>query len=385
MGVVAAAGGILLIVIVLADAFETIVLPRRVTRRVRLSRLIIRSAWSICRRLAQRLPSGVDKEGSSLRDRFLGIFGPLVLLGLLVLWGAGLVFGFALVQWGLAAPMSSPGGNAGFGTIFYMSGTTFFTLGFGDVVPLSARGRSLAVLESATGFAFLALVIGYLPVMYSAFSRREVNITLLDARAGSPPSATELLRRHGLYFDGVALDDLLRDWERWAGELLESHISYPVLSLFRSQHEHLSWLAALTMILDACALLMVGVDTPAGHFSARQARLTFAIARHAITDLCQILLAPPRAPQPERLPPEDLLRLRANLETAGLRLHEGEEADHWLSELRRLYEPYVNALAERLLFTLPTWLPSTNPDDWQTTAWDWEPAILPPTKESEAG
>jgi len=111
----------------------------------------------------------------------------------------------------------------------------------------------LAIIEAGLGFAFLALIIGYLPVIYQAFSRREASISLLDARAGSPPSAGELLRRHGP--EHTRTGSTSRDWERWAADLLESHLSYPVLCYYRSQHKNQSWLTALTAVLDASVLV----------------------------------------------------------------------------------------------------------------------------------
>src|SRR5204863_6718456 len=146
-------------------------------------------------------------------------------------------------------PMKVSDGTISFRTYLYFSGSTFFTLGLGDVVAGTWTGRILTVLEAGMGLGFLAIVVGYLPVLYQAFSRRELNISLLDARAGSPSTAAELLRRH---FDGnasVELGAFLRDWERWAAELLESHLSYPVLAYYRSQHSNQSWLAAMTTIL----------------------------------------------------------------------------------------------------------------------------------------
>src|SRR5205823_221885 len=144
-----------------------------------------------------------------------------------------------------------------FGTDFYFSGSTFFTLGMGDVAPQSNVARALAVIEAGTGFGFLALVIGYIPVLYQSFSRREVSISLLDARAGTPPTGVELLRRHD--GDMEEFTRILIEWEKWSAELLESHMSYPVLAYFRSQHDNQSWLASLTAVLDACALCMVGI------------------------------------------------------------------------------------------------------------------------------
>src|SRR5439155_7173814 len=153
------------------------------------------------------------------------------------------------------------------------------------------------------------------------------------ARAGSPPSVVELLRRQGPDLD--ELSDLLHDWERWAAELMESHLSYPVLSYFRSQHDNQSWLAALTTILDTSALVIVAIDGP----RARQAELTFAMARHAVVDLSQIVRSPPQAAGPDRRPPLRVAELRATLGSAGEALRPGDGADGKLAELRFLYEP----------------------------------------------
>ena len=144
----------------------------------------------------------------------------------------GLILGFALLQYGLGEHFQLGNEPVTFGRLLYQSGQTFFTLGYGDILPTSEASRALAVLEAGMGFAFLGVVIGYIPVVYSSFSRREIQISMLDARAGSPPSATELLVRLAGRSDGPSLeqsvlDQVLRDWERWTAELLESHISYP--------------------------------------------------------------------------------------------------------------------------------------------------------------
>jgi hypothetical protein len=149
--------------------------------------------------------------------------------------------------------------------------------------------------------------------------------------------------------------------------LLESHISYPVLCHYRSNHSNQSWLAAVTAILDTSALVLVGLEG----IPPRQAQLTFAIARHAVADLAQIFNTPPRPPRQDRLPPEAVRRLRAELAAAGVPLRGGPDADQRLGELRRLYEPYATALAEYLVMALPQWLPATGGvDNWQTSAWE---------------
>jgi hypothetical protein len=351
-------GGVLLAT-VLWDAFEVIILPRRMAHRFRLARLFYRLTWRLWSAVAHWMRD--DKR----RETYLSIFGPLSLLLLLSVWAMGLVAGFALLHWGLGTPLNVAPGSAPFSTSLYLSGTTFFTLGLGDVTPLASLGRALVVVEAGVGFGFLAAVISYLPILYQAFSRREVSISLLDARAGSPPSAGELLRRHGA--EMAELGQLLYDWERWSAELLESHLSYPVLGYFRSQHTHQSWLAALTAILDACALVMAGVNGG----PARQAQLTFAMARHAVVDLAQIFITSPRLLAPDRLPPARLTALRQMLAEAGLILQEGVAAEQRLRELRQMYEPYVQALSAYLWMALPPWFRVTvMPDSWQTSAWE---------------
>jgi ion channel len=349
------------IVLVLWDAFEAVVLPRRVTRRFRLTSVFFRSTWFPYAAIARRLHSG------ERRETFLGFYGPLSLLFLLGFWAISLIVGFAVLQWAVGSPLSEPKGMASFTTYFYLSSTTFFTFDYGDVVPLRNAGRLLAVVEAGTGYGFLAIIIAYLPVVYQAFSRREVNISLLDARAGSPPTAFGLLRRHSDDGGMKNLNQLLRDWERWSAELLESHLSYPLLCYYRSQHDHQSWLSSLTAILDTCALVMVGMkDGP-----VRQAQLTYAIARHTVVDLAQTFKAAPRMPVPDRLPAAELEQLIAGLKPLGLSIDEGDETELRLKKLRCQYEPYLNALAERFLIALPPWAVKTELiDNWQMSVWE---------------
>jgi hypothetical protein len=352
--------GVVLILIVLGDAFETIVLPRRVTRQISLARLFYRSTWLFWYTAVRTIFSRKRQEN------FLSWYGPLSLVLLLIFWATGLVIGFAFVHWASGSVIKTPEGSAGFGTYLYLSGTTFFTLGLGDVIPTTTFGRGLVAFEAGMGFGFLALVIGYLPALNQSFARREVNISLLDARAGSPPTAAEMLRRHSHDRGLEDLRQLFHEWERWSSDLLESHLSYPVLAYFRSHHDNQSWLGALTAILDASAFAIVSFEGPC----ERQAQLTFAITRHAIVDLAQVFNCPPHKPKHDRLPSDELARIRTTLTEAGLKLREGNAVDQKLSELRRMYEPYVCALSNYLRITVPPWIPkSSRIDNWQTSAW----------------
>ena len=361
--------GVAIVLIVIWDAFEVIILPRRVTRRFRLSRFFYRNFWRLWKSITRLIP--VKKA----RESAFGIFGPISLLILVAVWAVGLVIGFALMQYGSgsAVNIAVPSATGSFWTDMYLSGTTFFTLGLGDVIPRSSVARGLVVVEAGLGFGFLAGVIGYLPFIYGSFSKREVSITLLDSRAGTPPSAGELLRRHSYPHGPDALRELLKEWELWSAELMESHLSYPVLAYFRSQHDNQSWVASLTAILDTCALIMVGIDGAC----ERQAELTFAIARHAVVDLSQVFGTSPRPLPDDRLPGAELRRIRDVLAQHGLKLHDGAAADTRLVELRGMYEPYVFALAAYLNQPLPPWIPiKKGKDNWQTTAWGQTAGLL---------
>jgi hypothetical protein len=361
MLILAAIAGIVIILGVLLDAFETVVLPRRVQRSFRLTSLFYRNTWVPWMKLSRLI------KPENRREAYLSYFGPISILLLLGFWALGLIFGFSLVQYGIGEHVRLGREPTTFGTLLYLSGETFFTLGYGDIVPTSGFSRTLAVLEAGMGFAFLGVVIGYLPVIYSSFSDRELEISLLDSRAGSPPTAAELLTRLGCCPDQNVLDQIFRDWERWSADLLASHLSYPVLSFFRSQHRNQSWLGALTVMLDVTSLVIAGMDG----IRPEQAKLTFAMARHAAVDLAQVVNARYDPDETQRLSPEGLAHLRGTLRASGLQLHQDEAADQKLAKLRSLYEPYVQGTARSLLITLPPWIHSEKTrDNWQAGPWD---------------
>ena len=364
--VVAAIFGIIIILVVLLDAFETVVLPRRVLRHFRLTAWFYRKTWIPWRDAARRI------QTTARQQNFLGYFGPLSLILLLGFWASGLILGFALVQYGIGGHEQLNKEPLTFGKIVYHSGETFFTLGYGDIVPTSPAARALSVFEAGMGFAFLGVVIGYIPVVYASFSRREIQISMLDARAGSPPSAAELLvrlagRSDDPGVDQKGLEEVLREWERWSAELLESQLSYPVLTFFRSQHSNQSWLGALTTMLDVTSLIVAGIEG----VHPGQAKLTFAMGRHAAVDLAQVVNARYDSTAAERLPDAEFDALREALAAAGLRLQNDEKARDKLTKLRAMYEPYVHATARNLMLTLPPWRFVTKTrDNWQAGPWD---------------
>lgn len=359
MRIFAFVAGVVCLLIVLLDAFETIILPRRAVGRFRLTRMFYIATWTPWRFAARWIRNPRRRESA------FSYYGPLSLILLLVVWAGSMTVGFALLFFALGSPVIDAHLVAGLQSDLYLSGTTIFTLGIGDVTPQNAWARALVILESGTGLGFLAVVMGYFPVLYGAFSRREVSISLLDARAGSPPTAAELLRRHSCQNAEEALSLLLTEWERWSAELLESHISYPQLCYFRSQHTNQSWLAALTAILDTSALLVAGAQGQ----RTRQAQLTFAMARHALVDLAQIFSLKPVNDGPDRLPLERFKQLHGVLSESGVNACGDGQCAERLREMRILYEGYAAALSRHLSMPLPPWI-ADRPfkDNWQTVA-----------------
>ncbi len=321
-----------IIVSFLWEAFETVILPRRIQRKLRFTRIFYISTWFPWRHITRSLAN------DRYRESLFSVFGPLSLVLLFASWGAVLVFAFGLLHWSLASGLKdATGAPVTFGTDLYMSGTTLFTLGLGDITPRTTAARVTAIVESAIGFGLIALVVSYLPTLYQAFARREANISLLAARAGSPPTAAEFLKR----FHGRSSVAYLEHCEQWASELLESHVSYPALCYFRSQHAKQSWLGSMTVILDVCAVAKTNGDAE----QKWQADLTFAMSRHALLDLVKVFHLEDREGAPDRA--FDRFRQTCSLDPSTL---------HAIDELRQSYEPVANALAQFLYLDLPPWI-----------------------------
>lgn len=347
--------------LVLWEIFETIVLPRKIDRKFRMTRYFYLATWRGCCFLSDRI------WRPKLRSAILSIFGPFSLLGLFVVWGISLVFAFALMNWSMHSPFRLPNGDAlSFALDLYASGTTMTTLGLGDVIPRSPAARLATVIEAGLGLGLVALVISYLPALYQAFSRREVEISLLDARAGSPPSAAELLRRSVSSGHPQNLEKLLAGWERWCAEIMESHISYPVLCYFRSQHANQNWVTAITAVLDTCAFHIACLNRE----SSCQAQLTFAMARHAVVDITQVFHRKPSTDMPDRLSQAGFRTVCDDLRQVGMVLCSDEKCWDRLEDLRRLYEPYIVTLSRHLRMDLAPWThPAGVKDNWVATKW----------------
>jgi hypothetical protein len=303
-----------------------------VRRDPRIARGLIRLLWRPWRAVARRL-------SPASADTLLGFFGPLALLFQLMTWALGLLIGYALLEWGVA------GGS--FADQVLTSSGLFLSAG-------SASGsywsRVISLLEAATGVGVLFSVIGYLPSVYGSFSRREIAVSQLSTRAGAPPAAGAILCGAARRERWRELERELRAWEEWAAELMETHLSYPLLGYYRSQHVNQNWLAALTAMVDVSAFVSA-VEEESGNEAAE---ITYAIGRHALSDLA--LQYRVRFGPADRLSDDDFDRLYAAVEDAATRPVGREEARRRLKELRAAYEPKAQGLAEWLALELPPWL-----------------------------
>jgi len=340
--------GFVLIAVALQDAFEVVLLPRRVERRVRFMHYFFRSTWAVWSRLGKLLPAGIRREG------LLGIYGPLSMVLLFGCWGISIIIGFGFLQWTLQAKAvlaTSPT----LASQLYLSGETFFTLGYESLAFRTDLSHILIIIEAGTGFGFIALMVSYLPVLYHDFSQRDAQIIQLDARAGSPPTAGTLLQRQATLGDLDTLNEWLRDWEVWASELIESHSSYPMLAFYRSQHQNQSWLASLAVMLDCCTLIISSVED----ISLLQAGSTFAAARRVLIEISRSLNVTPRVRVGmDRFSPEALAEIKHILVTAGWRCSAGVEVAEMMTSLRASYEPMLEGISSYLVLPLPTCTPN---------------------------
>jgi len=358
----AAIAGSSILALVLVDAFNTIVLARRTQHIFRIARAYYKLSWRPFAAVARRIRS------SRSREAFLGVFAPLSLLMLFAIWAVALVLAFALLQWSAHLQPASMAGT--FGNDLYLAAGALFTLDSGD--PVNPLSKALAVTEGGLGLAFLGLVVGYLPVFYESFSTRELRISLLDARAGSPPSAGALLQSAHAQSDKV--ERQLEIWEEWAAQVLENHLSFPMLAYFRSQHSNQSWLTALVAILDYATI----VSLCAKGDLQRQAKLTFAMGRHVLTDMAVIFALEKQASNYDgrsnrELRPDDVDSIREILGRSNGLLDPELLTEAKVRSRRKLYEGQATALGEYFLMALPSWIPDgASRGNWRVSLTDRE-------------
>ena len=333
--------GIVLVVWTLLDVFRTLVMPRAARGRVRLSRILFRPIWRPWRWI------GLRAKTVQARERVLATVAPFFFFVLLVGWVSLALLGYALILWSPAFVDGIGPGGESFGNALYVSGTSLFTLG--SVTGVTGWTRAIVVAEAATGLGLFAVTIAYLPVLYQAFNRREVGVLLLDTRAGSPPSGPELLHRMGSAGVASSLHELFADWERWVADVLESHMSYPLLTLFRSPHDNTSWVTSLGSVLDAATLLLTAVEDEPDE----RAILLYGTGVHAVEDLFYYFRLTERETVIQRAEFADVLD---GMKDDGFAIRPLDDAYARFTEKRAKYAPRLDALAVLLAAPPGLWI-----------------------------
>lgn len=336
--------GALLIVLMLQDAFEVVLLPRRIRRRVRVMRAFFAVTWGTWAALGRLALPGRRREA------FLGVYGPLAMMALFGLWALGIVAGFGLLQWALARQYDPTLGTLA--DFLLGSGDAFFTLGYNPATFHADWLHALVLLEAGVGFSFIAVTISYLPVLHQSFSLRDVQIIQLATQAGSPATSVAVLLWHVEEGDLHRFDDWMRSWERWSSDLIESHCSYPMLAFYRSQHEKHSWLASLAVVLDCCTLVLAGFDEGVFH----QAESTFFAARRVLIEICGALGLEGVAMRP-LLTDDQFEAISAAVGSIYAPWQAGPATRTAVEALRATYDPLLVGLSSHLLLPLPAWLP----------------------------
>jgi Ion channel len=339
---IALPAGIVILLWTLLDVFRTLVMPRAARGRVRLSRILFLLMWRPWRWV------GVRRATVQGRERILAAAAPFFFFVLLAGWVSLALLGYALIIWSPGFVHGMGPGEGSFGDALYSSGTSLFTLGFGGGVP-TGWTRAVVVIAGATGLGLFAVVIAYLPVLYQAFNRREVGVLLLDARAGSPPSGPELLHRMGSAGVASSLPDLFAEWERWAADVLETHMSYPLLTVFRSPHDQTSWITSLGSVLDAATLILTSVEDEPDE----RARLMYGTGVHAVEDLFYYFRLEERETVIQRDEFEDVLQ---DMKDDGFSIRPVDEAFARFTEKRAKYAPRLDAIAVMLAAPPGLWI-----------------------------
>ena len=338
--VLALVAGLVVVLATASDSVSTLVTTRRRRGRHWPTQVFYRWSWRAWVTLGRR-------AAPELREGFLAVYGPLSLLGLLVTWVLLLVAGWGAVWWGLRSAVT---GVDDYLDAVYFAGVGFFTVGFGDLVPTGGLARLLVLVEAFMGLVTMALVIGYLPTLYGAYSRREVQLLSLDDMSDEATTPIGFLEACYTTGGAPAVAAAFLEWERWCDDVFDSHTAYPMLSLFRSRQPGQNWLTALWVVLDAATICLAAVDDtnsgPAARLWRRASRMLQSLrGMPSVEDRVATLEGPPAD--------ETMFReAYQRLATLGAPLLPYEQAWGDFGRLRAAYLPGLVAATNLLLVPL---------------------------------
>ncbi len=334
--------GALIVLVTIYDLFQSVVMPRPAVGRVRLSFTLIRSGWRVWRKVAER-PGKLQT-----RETALAAFAPMMLVTLLVLWGLSLILGYALIFSGLHDGLQPQPDS--FGTTLYFSAGRMLAFPVDSIEATGVATRTFAAIEAASGFGLFALVISLLFSLFSSFQRRETAVVALDALAGAPPSGIQLLETCAKDAMPEQLTATFDEWRLWTVDVIESHLSYPLLFYFRSSHDNEAWANSFGAVMDAATLVLTTVDGgPIGH-----ARLMHKVGAHFVADMRDHFRYEGEAVAGvER---EEFVEAYGRLERAGYQLHNVDRAWQDFSLMRSKYGLWLNQTTKGLGVPPAPWI-----------------------------
>jgi hypothetical protein len=334
--------GAVLVLLTLYDVFQSVVLPRPAIGRIRLSVTLIRFGWRAWRKIAERPHKLQMREGA------LAAYAPLAMVSLLVLWAFALILGYALMYSGLHDGLHPQ--PTSFGVALFFSTGRLLAFQVGGIEATGAATQMLTGFEAASGFGLFALVISLLFSLFSAFQRREVAVVALDALAGAPPSGVQLLENCAKDHMTEQLAKTFQEWRMWTADVLESHLSYPLLFYFRSSHDNEAWPNSFGAVMDAATLVLSTVDGgPVG-----DARLMYKVGAHLVTDMRQYYgIAAETVPYVER---DEFIEASGRLQRAGYALRDLDKAWEEFSGLRTKYGAWLNSTTKALAVLPAPWM-----------------------------
>jgi len=348
------------VALTLYDVFQGVVVPRWTGRKWRLAPHLVAWLWPRWKLIAWRMRG---QRAQTQRNDWLASFAPTMLVVLLASWVGLLILGYGLMLFALRGQIHN---EHSFGDALYFAGVSLLTIGFGDIFPLSTFARIVVLSAGASGMVVTALVISLSFTLYGGFSRREVLVLTLDARAGSPPSGVSLLETHAQFDLLDELPRMFNSWELWAAEMLDSHLAYPLLPYFRSSHAGCSWVGALGAILDAATLLMTTVcaGDSCGQKPIGAAHLMYHMGCHTVDDLSVNLFAHHADFAARKRPgtPDagvergEFAAARRRLEKAGFALRPEDESWELFAHHRAVYASQLNALARHFATPPSQWI-----------------------------
>ena len=340
MEAVAFALGAFLLALTYWDLFETVVVPRPTPGYFRIGRYLVRSSWRVVRAV------GNGRSGRS-HERLLGLFAPAVTIALLAAWLLTLIVGYGLLLFALRDELQPV--PTDLGTCLYFAATSVLTIGYGDVVAVEPAARLIITMAAISGLGVVALVVTFLFSLYGSYQRREVQVVVLQSAAGAPPSAVALLETYAMLGLVDRLPALFLDWERWAAEVLDTHVAYPLLGYFRSSHDNLSWISALGTVLDTASLVLTTIDGP----PRGEAKLFKRVGTHLVEDIYNLGFS---AGEQEHLDRSDFEAACDRLESVGYALRPRDEAWPAFEAARGTYALRLEALASYWATPATSWL-----------------------------